>query len=81
MSSRDEEWAQPAAVRLENLRSVVEEQRIDALLDAGQHSLAVGDIENLIARQPLRERPRAQLIDRALPVRPAARRASCLPVL
>jgi DNA-binding SARP family transcriptional activator len=48
--------------RLENLRLVVLENRIDADLEAGNQGAVVGELESLIAQNPLRERLRGQLI-------------------
>jgi DNA-binding SARP family transcriptional activator len=48
--------------RLEELRLAVLENRIDADLEAGNHNGIVGDLEALIAENPLRERLRGQLI-------------------
>ena len=48
--------------RLEELRLAVVENRIDADLEAGSHSGMVGELETLIAENPLRERLRGQLI-------------------
>jgi YVTN family beta-propeller protein len=45
----------------EELLSVVEE-RIDADLVLGRHALLVPELEALVARHPLRERPRGQLM-------------------
>jgi YVTN family beta-propeller protein len=48
--------------RLEELRLTVLESRIDADLEAGDHTGLVGELEALIAEHPLRERLRGQLI-------------------
>jgi DNA-binding SARP family transcriptional activator len=48
--------------RLEELHLAVLENRIDADLEAGKHSLVVGELETLVAENPLRERLRGQLI-------------------
>ena len=48
--------------RVEELRLTVLENRIDADLEAGNHTGLVGELEALIAEQPLRERLRGQLI-------------------
>ncbi len=48
---------QAAAVHLEELRLVAVEDRIDALLDLGQHAAVVGELEALVGEHPLRERP------------------------
>jgi DNA-binding SARP family transcriptional activator len=48
--------------RLEELRLAVLENRIDADLEAGNHTGIIGELETLIAENPLRERLRGQLI-------------------
>ena len=48
--------------RLEGLREETIERRIDADLEAGRDSDLIGELEMLIAEQPLRERLRWQLI-------------------
>jgi DNA-binding SARP family transcriptional activator len=48
--------------RLEELRLAVLENRIDADLEAGNSNGIVGELETLIAENPLRERLRGQLI-------------------
>jgi DNA-binding SARP family transcriptional activator len=48
--------------RLEELHLTVLENRIDADLEAGNQTGLVGELETLIAEQPLRERLRGQLI-------------------
>jgi DNA-binding SARP family transcriptional activator len=48
--------------RLEELRLTVLENRIDADLEAGNQAGLVGELEQLIAEHPLRERLRGQLI-------------------
>jgi predicted ATPase/DNA-binding SARP family transcriptional activator len=59
---RDEEFAVGDAVRLEELRLVAIEERIDARLALGQHDEVVGELEALCAEHPLRERLRGQLM-------------------
>ncbi|HEY6532301.1 MAG TPA: BTAD domain-containing putative transcriptional regulator [Acidimicrobiales bacterium] len=58
----DEPWARPEAVRLEELRLMAIEERAQALLDSGEHALAVAGLEPMVDEQPLRERPRLQLM-------------------
>ena len=58
----DEWWALPHATRLDELRLVATEERIDALLAVGDCSRAVADLEALIPAHPLRERLVAQLM-------------------
>jgi DNA-binding SARP family transcriptional activator/predicted ATPase len=57
-----EPFAAPEARRLEELQLSLLEERIEAGLAMGRHAELIGDIEALIARQPLRERPRGQLM-------------------
>ena len=58
----DEGWAQPDAVRLEELRLTAEELRVRCLLDLGRHPEAVADLEHHVREHPLRERPHGQLM-------------------
>lgn len=51
-----EPFALGEAARLEELRTVVIEERIDAELAAGRHAAVVAELESLTARYPLRER-------------------------
>ncbi|MGZ4315922.1 MAG: BTAD domain-containing putative transcriptional regulator [Gaiellaceae bacterium] len=55
--SQSAEWA-----GLEELRAGTVELRIEAELALGRHDALVGELEELIAQQPFRERPRAQLM-------------------
>jgi DNA-binding SARP family transcriptional activator len=57
-----ESFAQVPAARLEELRLVAVERRIDADLELGRHAELVGDLEALIALHPFRERLRGQLM-------------------
>lgn len=57
-----EQWALAEVERLEELRLVCLEERIEAELQLGHHDALVGELEALIAEYPLRERPRAQLM-------------------
>ena len=50
----------PVAARLNELRLTAIEARIDVLLALGRHSLVVGELDELIAANPLRERLHAQ---------------------
>lgn len=50
------------AARLDELRAEVAAERIDALLRLGRHLEVVGDLEQMVATEPLRERPYAQLV-------------------
>ena len=55
-----EEFAHAEAERLEELRLVATEERIDADLALGHHDRLVPELESLVAKHPLRERLRAQ---------------------
>ena len=57
-----EAFAQPEAARLEELRVVALEDRVDAGLALGHHNELVSEIEGLVRRHPLRERLRGQLM-------------------
>lgn len=57
-----EPFAREEIVRLEELRLVAVEKRIDADLEGGRHAELVGELEKLIAQHPLRERLRGQLM-------------------
>jgi predicted ATPase/DNA-binding SARP family transcriptional activator len=59
---RYEAFAQAEAARLDELRLACLEERIDAELALGRHAALVGEVEALVREQPLRERPRGQLI-------------------
>src|SRR3954471_18704620 len=53
-----EPFAQPEIMRLEELRLVALESRLEALLELGAHSVALPELEALAARHPGRERLR-----------------------
>ena len=55
-------FAVPAARRLTELRLTAVEDRIDADLELGRHERVIGELEGLVAEEPLRERPRRQLM-------------------
>lgn len=57
-----EPFAQADARRLEELRLVAVEDRVDAALEQGADSQLVGELELLVSRHPLRERLRGQLM-------------------
>src|SRR6266542_3037396 len=57
-----ESFAQAAITRLEEVRLAALDLRIDADLAFGRHAELVGELEELIAEQPLRERLRGQLM-------------------
>ena len=58
----DAPFARAESARLEELRSAATEDRIEAELALGRHSELVPELEALVARHPLRERLRAQLM-------------------
>lgn len=58
----DEAWARAEAVRLEELRAVALESRLEARLLGGAHAELIGELERLVDTHPFRERPRLQLI-------------------
>jgi DNA-binding SARP family transcriptional activator/tetratricopeptide (TPR) repeat protein len=55
-------FAQGEIARLEELRLSCLEERIERDLGGGRHAELVGELEALVKEQPLRERPRAQLM-------------------
>jgi DNA-binding SARP family transcriptional activator len=57
-----ESFAQTAIARLEEIRLAAVELRIDADLALGRHNELVGELEALVADQPLRERLRRYLM-------------------
>ena len=57
-----ESFAQAEIARLEELRRPALEERIDADLALGRHAELVGELEALVAAEPLRERLRGQLM-------------------
>jgi DNA-binding SARP family transcriptional activator len=57
-----EPFARAERLHLEELRIEVLEQRIEAELALGRHASLVGELEALVAAEPLRERPRGQLM-------------------
>ncbi len=69
----------PQIARLEELRAVVQEERIDAELAVGRHADLVGELEALVAEHPLRERLRGQLMLAPVPLGPPGRGARGLP--
>jgi DNA-binding SARP family transcriptional activator len=57
-----EPFAQAEIARLEELRLVALEERIEAELALGRQAELVGELEALVAKHPFRERPRGQLM-------------------
>jgi DNA-binding SARP family transcriptional activator len=57
-----EPFAPPEVARLEEMRAAAIEDRIEADLTLGRGVELVGELEALVAREPLRERLRAQLM-------------------
>src|SRR5438270_404617 len=57
-----EPFARDAGARLEEARLAALEDRIEADLALGRHARLLPELEELVAREPLRERPRAQLM-------------------
>jgi DNA-binding SARP family transcriptional activator len=57
-----ERFAQEEIARLDELRLIGIEERVEADLALGRQAELVGELEGLIAHHPLRERPRAQLM-------------------
>jgi YVTN family beta-propeller protein len=55
-------FAQAEIARLEELRLVALEDRIEADLELGRHGQLVGELESLVAQHPLRERLRGHLM-------------------
>jgi DNA-binding SARP family transcriptional activator len=55
-------FAQSEISRLEEMRLAALEDRIEADIQRGRHAAVIGDLERLIASEPLRERPRWQLM-------------------
>jgi DNA-binding SARP family transcriptional activator len=57
-----EAFAQASIARLDELRLGAVEDRVEADLALGRHAEVVAELEELVERHPLRERPRGQLI-------------------
>jgi DNA-binding SARP family transcriptional activator len=57
-----EPFVQPEAARLDALRLLAVEDRIEAELELGRGPELVPELETLVAERPLQERPRAQLM-------------------
>ena len=72
-----EQFVQSEAARLEELRRLAVEERIEADLALGRGPELVPELESLVAQRPLEERPRAQLM---LALYRAGRQADALAV-
>jgi DNA-binding SARP family transcriptional activator/CheY-like chemotaxis protein len=59
---RDTGYAETEAARLQELRQSGAEDRVDAELALGRHNTLVAELEQRVSSQPMRERPRAQLM-------------------
>jgi DNA-binding SARP family transcriptional activator len=57
-----ESFAQTEAARLDELRLTAIEERIEAELELGSAAELVGELEAIVRENPLRERPRGQLM-------------------
>ena len=57
-----ESFARAEIARLDELQLTALEERIEADLAVGQHGELIGELESLVARHPLRERLRGQLM-------------------
>ena len=57
-----DDFARTEAARLEELRMTAAEDRVDAKLRLGQHAELVGELEQSVAANPVRERVHAQLM-------------------
>ena len=58
----DQPFAMAEAARLEELRLVAREERVEAELALGRHATLVGPLRQLVDEHPLRERPWGQLM-------------------
>ena len=58
----DAAWAGPEAVRLTELQLAAREELVDLEVAAGRHSEVLGELEELTAAHPLRERLHARLM-------------------
>jgi DNA-binding SARP family transcriptional activator/class 3 adenylate cyclase/WD40 repeat protein len=58
----DFDFARGDVSRLEGLRATATEDRMEIALAAGRHGEVIGELEAAVARYPLRERPRSQLM-------------------
>jgi len=58
----EEPWAQVEARRLEELRLMALEERLESDLALGRHAPVLAELKRLVEEHPYRERPRAQLM-------------------
>jgi len=58
----DHDFARTESIRLEELRRVATDERVEANLSLGRHAEMVGELEGIVAADRLRERPRGQLM-------------------
>jgi DNA-binding SARP family transcriptional activator/class 3 adenylate cyclase len=58
----DMDFARVEALRLEELRRVAIDERVEAKLSLGRHAEVVGELEGITTADPLAERPRRQLM-------------------
>ncbi len=58
----DEPFVAPERARLEELRLIAVEDRIDAMLELGRHTDVLAELDLLVRDYPLRERVRGQLM-------------------
>jgi predicted ATPase/DNA-binding SARP family transcriptional activator len=58
----DDDFARTEALRLEELRRLAIDERVEANLGLGRHTEVVGELEGNVRADPLRERRRAQLM-------------------
>jgi DNA-binding SARP family transcriptional activator/tetratricopeptide (TPR) repeat protein len=70
-------FARTDVSRLEEMRLAALEDRIEADLGRGRHAEVIGELEQLVSKEPLRERPRGQLV---LALYRAGRQAAALEV-
>ena len=75
----DQRFAQAEIARLEELRVVCLEERIEQDLARGRHAELVGELEALVKEHPLRERLRGPADALPLPLRPPGGGARGLP--
>ncbi len=58
----DELWARIESTRLEELRAVAHEVRVEAMVNSGAHREAIAELEGLVDSYPFREQFQLQLI-------------------